>query len=48
MKRWAAILPVAITESLARRSAAVLVLEPAYGMKGALKTARKGVGEYHI
>ncbi len=35
-----------ITESLARRSAAVLVLEPAYGMKGAVKTARKGVGEY--
>lgn len=37
-----------ITESLARKSAAVLVLEPAYGMKGALKTARKGVGEYTI
>jgi glutamate carboxypeptidase len=37
-----------ITESLARRSAAVLVLEPSYGTKGALKTARKGVGEYHI
>jgi glutamate carboxypeptidase len=35
-----------ITESLARRSAAVLVLEPAYGMRGAVKTARKGVGEY--
>ena len=35
-----------ITESLARKSAAVLVLEPAYGPKGALKTARKGVGEY--
>jgi glutamate carboxypeptidase len=26
----------------------VLVLEPSYGTKGALKTARKGVGEYHI
>jgi glutamate carboxypeptidase len=37
-----------ITESLARRSQAVLVLEPAYGTKGALKTARKGVGEYTI
>ena len=37
-----------ITESLARRSAAVLVLEPAYGMKGAVKTARKGVGEYTL
>jgi glutamate carboxypeptidase len=35
-----------ITESLAKRSAAVLVLEPAYGAKGAVKTARKGVGEY--
>ncbi|HEV7219620.1 MAG TPA: M20 family metallopeptidase [Terriglobales bacterium] len=37
-----------ITENLARESAAVLVLEPAYGLKGALKTARKGVGEYGI
>ena len=35
-----------ITENLARKSAAVLVLEPAYGPKGAVKTARKGVGEY--
>jgi len=35
-----------ITENLARKSAAVLVLEPAYGSKGAVKTARKGVGEY--
>ena len=35
-----------ITEELAKRSAAVLVLEPSYGPKGALKTARKGVGEY--
>ncbi|HXY14046.1 MAG TPA: M20 family metallopeptidase [Terriglobales bacterium] len=35
-----------ITENLARKSAAVLVLEPSYGPKGALKTARKGVGEY--
>lgn len=37
-----------ITESLARKSEAVLVLEPSYGIKGALKTARKGVGEYII
>ncbi|MFZ0803282.1 MAG: M20 family metallopeptidase [Terriglobales bacterium] len=35
-----------ITENLARKSQAVLVIEPAYGPKGALKTARKGVGEY--
>jgi glutamate carboxypeptidase len=35
-----------ITESLAPKSAAVLVLEPASGPKGAVKTARKGVGEY--
>jgi glutamate carboxypeptidase len=35
-----------ITENLARKSAAALVLEPAYGLKGAVKTARKGVGEY--
>ena len=34
-----------ITEDLARQSAAVLVLEPAAG-RGAVKTARKGVGEY--
>ena len=37
-----------ITESLARKSEAVLVLEPSYGLKGALKTARKGVGEYSL
>ena len=34
-----------ITEDLARKSSAVLVLEPAAG-RGAVKTARKGVGEY--
>src|SRR6202021_468353 len=33
------------TEALARESAAVLVLEPAAGLRGALKTQRKGVGE---
>ncbi|HVO62326.1 MAG TPA: M20 family metallopeptidase [Terriglobales bacterium] len=35
-----------ITEELAKRAAAVFVLEPSYGPKGAVKTARKGVGEY--
>jgi glutamate carboxypeptidase len=35
-----------ITENLAQKSAAVLVLEPSFGAKGAVKTARKGVGEY--
>lgn len=34
-----------ITEALARESAAVLVLEPA-APRGAVKTARKGVGDY--
>lgn len=38
----------AITERLARESAAVLVLEPAAGLHGAVKTARKGVGEYSL
>jgi glutamate carboxypeptidase len=38
----------AITESLAKKSAAVLVLEPSFGPKGAVKTARKGVGEYLV
>ena len=37
-----------ITESVARRCEAVLVVEPALGPKGAVKTARKGVGEYTI
>ncbi len=37
----------AITEALARESAGVLVLEPA-GTRGAVKTARKGVGEYKL
>lgn len=35
-----------ITESIAKRSEAVLVLEPSFGPRGAVKTARKGVGEY--
>ena len=37
-----------ITEDLARQSAGVLVLEPAAGLRGAVKTARKGVGEYKL
>jgi glutamate carboxypeptidase len=37
-----------ITESLAQKSAAVLVLEPSYGPDGKVKTARKGVGEYQV
>ena len=37
-----------ITESLAKKAAAVLVLEPSYGFEGAVKTARKGVGEYMV
>ncbi len=36
----------AVTENLARKAAAVLVLEPSHGSNGAVKTARKGVGEY--
>jgi glutamate carboxypeptidase len=38
----------AITEGLARQASAVLVLEPAFGRHGAVKTARKGVGEYRL
>ena len=38
----------AITESLAKKASAVLVLEPSYGFQGAVKTARKGVGEYLV
>jgi glutamate carboxypeptidase len=37
-----------ITEALARECAAVLVLEPAAGLRGAVKTSRKGVGEYTL
>ncbi len=36
----------AIIERLARQSAGVLIMEPSLGLKGAVKTARKGVGEY--
>lgn len=38
----------ALTESLAKDSAAVLVCEPAQSKEGALKTARKGVGDYTV
>lgn len=38
----------AVIESEARRSDAVLVLEPAFGREGRLKTARKGVGGAEI
>lgn len=37
-----------ITEKLARECAAVFVLEPAQGLQGAYKTARKGVGDYSL
>jgi len=37
-----------LTEKLARECAAVLVLEPGQGPAGALKTARKGIGHYHV
>jgi len=38
----------AITESLAKKAAAVLVIEPSHGSHGAVKTARKGVGDYFV
>ena len=37
-----------LTEKNAARSKAVLVLEPALGLAGKLKTARKGVGDFHV
>jgi glutamate carboxypeptidase len=37
-----------LTEKEARRSVAVLVLEPGQGIEGKLKTARKGVGDYKV
>ncbi|MGA2593597.1 MAG: M20/M25/M40 family metallo-hydrolase, partial [Bryobacteraceae bacterium] len=37
-----------LTEKNARRSQAVLVLEPATGLEGKLKTARKGIGDYTV
>jgi glutamate carboxypeptidase len=38
----------AITERLAKQSAAVLVCEPAFGPDGRIKTARKGVGDFTV
>jgi glutamate carboxypeptidase len=38
----------ALTEQVARKSRAVLVLEPGTGLEGKLKTARKGVGHYKL
>jgi glutamate carboxypeptidase len=38
----------AITEDIARRCEAVLVLEPGQGPQGMLKTSRKGVGDFTI
>ena len=37
-----------LTEKMAKKSQAVLVLEPGTGLQGKLKTARKGVGSYHV
>ena len=37
-----------LLEAEARRSDAVLVLEPAFGARGLLKTSRKGVGEAEL
>jgi glutamate carboxypeptidase len=37
-----------LIEKNARRSVAVLVLEPATGLEGKLKTARKGIGDYTV
>jgi glutamate carboxypeptidase len=38
----------ALTESLAKTCASVFVLEPAQGLAGAYKTARKGVASYRL
>jgi glutamate carboxypeptidase len=37
-----------LTESLAKKCGAVFVLEPAQGIPGAYKTARKGVAQYRL
>ena len=37
-----------LTEENARRSKAVLVLEPGTGLTGKLKTSRKGIGDYWV
>jgi glutamate carboxypeptidase len=36
------------TEEAARQSAVALLMEPGTGLKGKLKTARKGVGDYRV
>jgi glutamate carboxypeptidase len=38
----------ALTEDIARKSKAVLVLEPGTGLEGRPKTARKGIGDYSL
>jgi glutamate carboxypeptidase len=38
----------AVTEKIAKECSAVFVLEPAQGLQGAYKTARKGVGHYSV
>src|SRR4051812_9925605 len=38
----------ALTEENAKRSNAVLVLEPGTGLAGKLKTSRKGIGDYRL
>jgi len=47
MRKWA-VIPRAKSPSPGKRIAGVLVLEPAAGLRGAVKTARKGVGEYTL
>src|SRR5262249_5180404 len=37
-----------ITEEIAKQCSTVFVLEPSFGLQGSLKTARKGVGDFHI
>ena len=37
-----------LTEKIARECSAVFVLEPTQGLRGAYKTARKGVGDYSV
>jgi len=38
----------ALTQEAAKQSALVLVVEPGTGLKGKLKTARKGIGDYTL
>ena len=48
MRKSAARLRERVIEKEARRSKAVLVLEPAFGHKGCAKTQRKGIGEVEV